>query len=345
MKHIVLAGGGHAHALLIQQLINKPLANIRWTCISDHTYSLYSGMLPGVIAGHYAQPDMFIPLQDLCARAGVEFIQAEISGVNGAGKSLQLQDGRNIGFDFLSLALGATPLLSKQDNRLLPVKPLPQFLQTLGSLNPQVPTDVVGGGIASIEVALALAWRWREQQPNIRIISRSSQLLPEHNWLVRRKIQQRLTHAGITLQTGTSVSAEFPLQAQAIDCSPASGHPALHNSDLTLQQGFIPINAYLQNPQFPWIFAAGDNAQLQGRTLAKAGVYAVRQAPVLFHNLIAITRAQVLRNYQPQSQFLTLIACGEKYAVASKGLFFASGHWAWRWKDNIDKKFMAEFRS
>lgn len=345
MMHILLAGGGHAHALLIRELIKNPQPHIRWSCISDQPHSPYSGMLPGVIAGHYATSELMLPLAELCTKASVEFISASISEIHAAAKYVLLNDGRKINFDFLSLALGATPLLSQTDSRLLPIKPLSAFLQGLHNLNPSATTDVIGGGIASIEVALALAWRWRAHQPDIRIISRSPRLLPGHNWLVRRKIQQRLTQAGIRLLTGVSVDASFTLRSQAIDCSPAAGHQALHKSDIQLQQGFIPVNNFLQNPQFPWIFAAGDNAHFIGHPLAKAGVYAVREAPFLLHNLLAMQAGTALRAYQPQQHFLTLIACGEQYAIASRGYFFASGRWVWRWKNAIDKKFMAGLQS
>lgn len=343
MMHILLAGGGHAHALLIRELIKNPQPHIRWSCISDHNHSPYSGMLPGVIAGHYQTAELMIPLQALCERANVEFMHGSITAINAGEKNVQLSDGRNITFDVLSLALGASPLLSRSDKRLLPVKPLPDFLHALENLTPHAGADIIGGGIASVEVALALAFRWGKNAGKIRLISRNHALLPGHNARVQKMARQTLQNVGIELLLNTPVNADFNLQAQAIDCSAAAGHAALQNSDLTLEQGFIPVNDFLQNPQFPRIFAAGDNAHFLSRPLAKAGVYAVREAPILLHNLLATAQGKKLRPYQPQRYFLTLIACGGKNAIASRSWFAASGAWVWKWKNKIDQGFMRSF--
>lgn len=75
----------------------------------------------------------------------------------------------------------------------------------------------------------------------------------------------------------------------------------------------------------------------------KAGVFAVRQAPVLLHNLRAALTGGDLRSYQPQRDYLKLISTGDKAAVADKFGLRAGGPWLWRLKDRIDRKFMARF--
>ena len=47
MKKIVLVGGGHSHLEFIKKTQGK---NIHFTLISNHDYSIYSGMFPGYIA-------------------------------------------------------------------------------------------------------------------------------------------------------------------------------------------------------------------------------------------------------------------------------------------------------
>ena len=44
--------------------------------------------------------------------------------------------------------------------------------------------------------------------------------------------------------------------------------------------------------------------------------------------------------YRPQRRALNLLACGERYAIASWGAWSAEGAWVWRWKDRIDRDFM-----
>jgi selenide,water dikinase/sulfide:quinone oxidoreductase len=38
-----------------------------------------------------------------------------------------------------------------------------------------------------------------------------------------------------------------------------------------------------------------------------------------------------------------LLATGDGRAIASRGPFGAEGAWAWRWKDRIDRAFIARF--
>jgi NADH dehydrogenase FAD-containing subunit len=92
------------------------------------------------------------------------------------------------------------------------------------------------------------------------------------------------------------------------------------------------------------VFAAGDCATLiPYPTLAKAGVYAVRQAPVLVHNLRARARAQPLRGFRPQRRFLALLNTGDGRAVLSYGALAWRGRAAWWLKDWIDRRFVARF--
>ena len=77
--------------------------------------------------------------------------------------------------------------------------------------------------------------------------------------------------------------------------------------------------------------------------VAKAGVFAVRQAPVLFDNLRRAVCQQSLRSYRPQKNFLTLISLGDKAAIASRNGLAIRSDQAWQAKDWIDRKFMNKF--
>ena len=92
------------------------------------------------------------------------------------------------------------------------------------------------------------------------------------------------------------------------------------------------------------IFAAGDCAHLSDNPRPKAGVYAVREAPVLFDNLRAALGAGRMRRYVPQKDYLKLISLGRKSALAEKLGTSFSGPLMWKWKNHIDQKFMNRFR-
>jgi selenide,water dikinase len=125
----------------------------------------------------------------------------------------------------------------------------------------------------------------------------------------------------------------------------ASALPMLREGGLqTDARGFVLVDAALRSVSHPDVFAAGDCASLDGRPLPKSGVYAVRQAPVLASNLKRVVRGMPMLDYRPQRESLALLSCGAKYAIASRGAWSAEGRWVWRWKDWLDRRWIAKFR-
>ena len=51
-KELLLVGGGHAHVILLRMLGMKPIPGLQVTLVSHDALTPYSGMLPGVVAGH-----------------------------------------------------------------------------------------------------------------------------------------------------------------------------------------------------------------------------------------------------------------------------------------------------
>jgi selenide,water dikinase len=80
---------------------------------------------------------------------------------------------------------------------------------------------------------------------------------------------------------------------------------------------------------------------MQAHPRPRSGVYAVRAGPVLADNLRRALAGQPLRVYVPQRRALYLLATGPRHAVASWGPLTLAGDWVWRWKDRIDRRFIA----
>ncbi|MEB3274167.1 MAG: selenide, water dikinase SelD [Prochlorothrix sp.] len=125
----------------------------------------------------------------------------------------------------------------------------------------------------------------------------------------------------------------------------ASAPPWLREAGLqTDDRGFVVVGQTLQSLSHPQVLATGDIATIQHHPRPKAGVFAVRQGQPLFDNLRALCQGRSPRPYRPQRQILALIGDGQGRAAASRGVWslpFSS--LLWRWKDRIDRRFMAQF--
>lgn len=220
-----------------------------------------------------------------------------------------------------------------------------------GEAAPQV--AVIGGGVAGVELALAAHHRLGPGA-EVTVVEKDA-ALARIGGGARRALLAHLGRNGITLREGARAVAVEPGAVRldgggrveaAFILGAAATRPQgwLGDTGLVLAEGFVTVGPSLQSVSDPAIFAAGDIAHMDFAPRPKAGVYAVRQAPVLLHNLgVALTGQGRMRSYRPQRDYLKLISTGGKGAVADKwGLPF-DGPWLWRWKDRIDRRFMAMF--
>jgi hypothetical protein len=92
---------------------------------------------------------------------------------------------------------------------------------------------------------------------------------------------------------------------------------------VTDASGFLMVDGSLRSVSHPWVLGAGDVASLASQPVPKAGVYAVRQGPVLAENLMRLLRDEPPIDYKPQQRFLSLLSLGERRAVASWS------NWTW----------------
>lgn len=359
--HLVLAGGGHSHALWLRQWLMQPVPGVQVTLVSDTWLAPYSGMLPGVVAGDYTAGDAHIDLARLCKAAGVAFIAARITGIDAQRQCLHLADRPPLHYDWLSVNTGITPsTLPGSETHALPLKPVSQLLQRWQSLANGTPRHVVmiGAGAAGFEMIIAIRDALHLHSPETRYtLVGAGPLLPGHAAGVTQRARRALQRAGITLQEHCrvqSITADglitqdtAPIKADAVVlATPGQAPQWLRDSGLALtDDGFIAITDTLQSTSHRNVFAAGDVAVQVNHRRPRAGVFAVRQAQPLFHNLCAALQQRPLRKHRPQRQFLSLLRSGPGTAIASRGRFHGEGGWVWRWKDRIDRCFMAQFEN
>jgi selenide,water dikinase len=108
-KDLVLVGGGHTHALVLRKWAMNPLPGVRITLISPQAMTPYSGMLPGLIAGHYSFEQTHIDLVKLSLWANIRFIQDSVTAIDVQSSTLALKNRPDIEFDAVSIDIGSTP--------------------------------------------------------------------------------------------------------------------------------------------------------------------------------------------------------------------------------------------
>jgi len=355
VRDLVLLGGGHSHVQVLKAFGMQPQPGVRITVVSREVLTPYSGMLPGHVAGSYDWRDIHIDMGPLARFAGARLIEDEAIALDPGARTLQLQHHPDLRFDLLSINTGAVPEQTVDFG--VPVKPigrfLPQWQQVRQTLTPGQRVGLVGGGAGGVELALAMRRVLPASSP---VLLFTERVLPGGSTRLRRAALRALARAGIELLQDFRVVAAGPGAVTAADgraaavdhlfwvtraaapAWPAAG--GLATDDL----GFIVVDRQLRSVSHPEVFAAGDIAALQGQGRPKAGVYAVREGPVLADNLRRALRGEKLRDFRAQRHFLAILGTGDERAIASRGAWVLEGAWVWRWKDWIDQRFMARFR-
>ena len=370
VKPIILAGAGVVHAGVLRlQAQHHGIAG-PISVVSASAQTPYSGMLPGWIAGHYHADEINLNFARLSQAAGARLIVGQIDDLVLPAQQLSLEGGQRLGFGLLSLNVGAVQSPPSATN-LLALRPFTRLLTRLDQWlvwarhQPERPLSVivVGAGGAGFEVALALRYRLRQLQPQralqLRLLASSDQALDAQCLGAQRLAARALHEHGIELLTQIRVQAmdgqvirasqrgqDLRLSADLIIwAGGAQAAPWLASSGLACDAlGFVQVNADLRSRSHANILASGDCASFSV-PVPKAGVYAVRQAAVLYQNLVALSRGQTeLKNYQPARRALSLFATGPQSAIASWGPLSVAGRWVWRWKNQIDRNFLLKHR-
>ncbi len=113
----------------------------------------------------------------------------------------------------------------------------------------------------------------------------------------------------------------------------------------TTTEGFLTVNDTFESTSHAGVFAAGDCSHMVNHARAKAGVFAVRAGPPLYENVMRFLLEKPLKSHRPQREFLGLVSTGDPYAIASRGRWFSmEGRFIWKWKDHIDRTWMAKYK-
>ena len=378
IKKLVLLGAGHAHVHVLARLAQSRPADLDISVVSPYPFQTYSGMTPGFVAGHYREAECQIPLEPLVRAAGARWLAARCTGVAPVRHTVALAPSSHAGdpgsvpaslrYDLLSIDTGAVidrerlahDIPGAPEHALI-VRPIEAFARlwpevlALAQTRP-LSVAVIGAGAAGLELLMAAEQRLREAGHPARftLITGGSEAAENYPEGVRRRVLRQLKKRQITvlreacvgiaagalrLGSGATLACDVPILAIGTHAP-----PWLQGSGLALSDsGHLLVNAFQQSTSHPQVFAAGDVATRADQPHPKSGVYAVRAGPPLAHNLLAAHAGQPLQPHHPPRRTLNLLSCGAGHAIGSYGPLNWEGAWVWRWKDRIDRGFMATY--
>ena len=374
MRELVLVGGGHAHIQVLRKWAMAPLAGVRLTVVLDRAEAVYSGMVPGYVAGDYAAAECEIDVIPLARRAGARVMLEAASEIDAAARRIVFAERPALAYDVASLDVGSGVRgleLPGVAEHALATRPIRDFVDRLDAALARASAHahgevstlrlvVVGGGAAGVELALCVEARLRARgtRAELTLATDVAEILPGAWRSLRAHALSELSARGVGVRTGARVlrvlegaielDGGAPLACDlAIWASGAAPVALIAKSALPKDDaGFVRVRETLQVEGYDTLFAAGDCASLAGAPwLPKAGVYAVRQGPALAENVrSALSGGGPLRRYRPQRDFLTLLNLGERRALGAKWGLAAKGRLAFRLKDEIDRRFVRRFQ-
>ncbi|MCE2989786.1 MAG: FAD-dependent oxidoreductase [Burkholderiales bacterium] len=369
-KRLLLIGGGHAHVHVLDVLARRILTDakdhdaLEVTLVSPHAEQVYSGMLPGWIAGHYALDACCIPLSPLAARAGARLVARHVVAIDPVARIATCDNGEVLPYNVASVDIGSAANdggIRGAREFAIGIRPWPNFVAAIDRWKKECvarthegrQTVVVGGGAGGIEIVLALAHTasHTNSRQHLTLVSASNSLAAGF----ARRVLAALKRSGIHVvagQAATEVTADAVMLADGrrlpstftIVSLGAAAHVWLKQSGLPCDaQGYVLTDPTLRVSGQTDLFAVGDCATMAAYPRPKSGVYAVRAGPPLADNLLRQLEGNQLRPYVPQRRALYLIATGRQYAIGSWGPLSWEGEWVWRWKDRIDRAFIEQY--
>jgi len=380
--NLLLLGAGHAHLEVIRQATRLQAAGARITVVSPPTF-WYSGLATSVLAGHHTPRSNLIDVAELCGRKGVAFVEGEVVSGDVATRRVHLADGRSLVYDLLSVNLGSVvpdpiPGLAEIGVPARPIQGLLALGAELagardgelagvrevapGAVASPPPSSaprrrrivVLGGGPTGCEVALALRARGGDA-PEITLVSPDpppTGLGPRARRIMARVLDDReigwipepaasVSGGEVLLERGGTLPFDHLVNCTGLVPSPTAARLGLP----TGPDGHIRVDSTLEAPGHPGHFGAGDAVRVVGSGHPPAGVYSVRQAPVLVENLLAHLTGSPLRSFSLRRPVLLILALGDGTGLATFGRLAARGRWALRWKDRLDQEWLGRYRS
>ena len=350
-NNIVLVGGGHTHLELLRMAKGDQKFLHKVILISDNRYTYYSGMISSWLEGIYTKEESSVDLEAIAVTYGICFINSPVVKVDAENKELLLGNDEIIKYEIVSFDIGSTSEKldeKKLNNNQFTVKPFESLLPLRKIIEsaPSGNVAVVGSGAASLEIALAIGGQSVSNRL-VTIVVGSRGLLPRGPNRLRKafvKCIRRNPKIDIVDQIQFGVE-KSELYDAIIWATGPRGKNLFRESQLKVdKKGYLVVNNTLQSITSDSIFAAGDCATINELKLAKNGVNAVKEAPILYYNLKAVVEGKSLQSYIPKKTQLAIFSTGRRTAILHFGWVIWSGKVPWMIKNFIDSGYMKKHK-
>jgi len=365
-KHLVLAGGGHAHLMLLARIKDVIRNGHAVTVIQPSDFHYYSGMGPALLGGMCEVDDLRFATRYVVERQGGRFVRGRVTHIDPVNKRVTLENSAEIGYDVLSCNTGSSVAFANvhgDSGNVFPAKPIERLLEarraTLACCSEKSRPNiaVVGGGPAAVEIIgnLRRVIAANGHAATLTLFA-GTELLGRFPRRIRQLTRQSLAGHDIAIYEGERITdvLDGQLITTKRSLTPdliilATGvKPSSLFADSRLPigpSGGLLVNQYLQSTAHPDIFGGGDCIDFAPQPLAKVGVYAVRQNPVLSRNVLAQLNDNRLLSFDPGGNFLLLFNLGDGTAIFSKGNLVFRARLAMTLKNFIDTRFMRHFQA
>ena len=369
-RDVVLVGGGHSHIQVLEHFTRNRLPDARLTLVVDRRIAMYSGMVPGFVAGQYGVRDLEIDTVALAKKAGARIVLSSAVRVDTERRQVMVADGAPVPYDVAAFDIGSSVMgldLPGVRRHTLPTRPITEFVYGVDALLGDLQAGrrdpfrvvVVGGGAGGMELIFTLEQRIRSAGLGVEalLIEGGPRIVYNYPEPVRRRVERAAQRRGITLRCDTLVEAlekgsvvlkygERLSYDLLVWVAGPVGHPVFEPSGIaTDERGFALVRPTLQFQDHDNLMGTGDCVTfIDFPATPKAGVYAVRQGPLITRNLVAWLEGRPLESFTPQKDFLTLMNLGDGTAIGAKWGWSFEGKWVMRLKDRIDRAFIARFQ-
>lgn len=365
-KQLVLIGGGHAHMVTLARLEMFVDKGFGVTVVQPSRYHYYSGMGPGMLGGTYVPDDIRFDTETLVTRKGGKFVLAKAYRIDPVKQEVWLEDTDHpLKYDVLSCNAGSYVPIDMIEGRrdyVFPPKPIEELFKARELLIEQsdrkkITVAVLGSGPSAVEIAGNIAQLGGEMmnRPLIQLFGGENfmggrpgrvrklcrdLLIQKGVEIIEKSRVERVLDGQILLNDGSNYTADIVFPAIGVRPSAIFARSGLSVGP----DGGLLVNGNLQSVDFPNIFGGGDCICFQNKPLDKVGVFAVRQNPVLFENLMASLGGNSLQQFSPGGSYLLIYNLGDGIGVLSKWSITFAGKLAFKIKDYIDRKFIASFK-